>query len=179
MTERLGKTRSLRLSGVLSGRNGPARPSAAGRSRPPDSLPSLPGPTRIELLGRATAILFCVSAYTLYMPVTALFVDGHRRSSSLSFARISRSVCRASPLLKEERQLIEKQALQLSIFRVIFHQRFTGMTEQSILSSTPVGGSRVTAAPTSMSSQDVQGLMTFAQLELGAAFLEELRKFFT
>ncbi len=84
-------------------------------------------------------------------------------------------MCRASPLLKEERQLIEKQALQLSIF--IFHQRF--MTEQSILSSTPVGGSRVTAAPTSMSSQDVQGPMTFAQLELGAAFLEELCKFFT
>jgi hypothetical protein len=36
--------------------------------------------------------------------------------------------------------LIEKQALQLSIF--IFHQRF--MTEQPIQSSTPVGGSRVT-----------------------------------
>ena len=38
--ERLGKNE------VLSGRNGPARPTAAGRSRPSRSLPSFAGPTR-------------------------------------------------------------------------------------------------------------------------------------
>ncbi len=89
-TRSVGPRDSGRTVFFPGGRNGPARPSAAGRSRPPDSLPFLPGPTRMELHGRATAILFCVSVYTLYMPVTIC-----RRPpclSSLSFARIC-AVC--------------------------------------------------------------------------------------
>jgi hypothetical protein len=60
-TERLGKI------GVLSARNGPARPSAAGRSRSLDSesLPSrrpFLGPTRMAESPRDISVL-CVSVY--------------------------------------------------------------------------------------------------------------------
>jgi hypothetical protein len=49
-----------RKNGVLSGRNGPARPSAAGRSRPSQSLPALAGPTR-PLRGRPAVWSDCSS----------------------------------------------------------------------------------------------------------------------
>ena len=56
---------------VLSGRNGPARPTAAGRSRPSRSLPSFAGPTRqtgrdrVQSVTDATKLVFVSPLYTV------------------------------------------------------------------------------------------------------------------